>query len=292
MPFVRPYPIGEVPPQPIPDVAPSVPAAGEIALFGGNRARDLQVAGQQLGQASGSLFALYQREAQAANDTRVQDLNDRFINGKREILQTGPDAYCNRTGADAIQSADAATAKLTTLRDEFLGQTANGYRRERLAPILDAHLAASVAGITRHAVGQQAVYGRSVAASAIETSRAEATADPSMMVPAVMRAEGAARVLHAGQPPEAVEAGVRTAGASIVASVIGDRLARNDPTGVALAAADQGRQRRRGRAVRRLGAAVERPAQGVPHTDAQRLTTDLSTPAVHLGRLVSLRKAP
>ncbi len=86
----------------------------------------------------------------------------------------------------------------------------------------------------RHAVGQQAVYSRGVAANAIETSQAEATADPAMMAPAVMRAEDAARVLHAGQPPEAVETGVRAAGGSVIAGVIGDRLARNDPMGVKL----------------------------------------------------------
>jgi hypothetical protein len=124
MPIVRPYPIGEVSPQPIPNVAPSVPAASDINLFGGNRARDLQVAGQNLGQASDSLFALYQRKAQDANDTRVQDFTNRFLDGRRAILQTGPDAYYNQTGADAITGADAATGQLTTLRDEVLGQTA------------------------------------------------------------------------------------------------------------------------------------------------------------------------
>jgi hypothetical protein len=226
MPIVRPYPIGEMSPQPIPNVAPSVPAADEIVLFGGNRARDLQLAGQQLGQASDSLFALYQRKAQDANDTRVQDHNDRFLTGRRGILQTGPDAYYNRTGADAIAGADAATGKLTALRDELLGQTANGYQRQKLAPILDAHLAASTAGIVRHAVAQQEVYSRGVAATAIETSRAEAIADPSLMDNAVMRAEGAARVQHAGQPPAAIEAGARAAGGSVIAGVIGDRLAQ------------------------------------------------------------------
>ena len=86
MPIVRAYPVGEISPRPLPDVAPIVPAAGDLALFGGNRARDLQLAGQQIGQASNALFALYERQAQAANDTRVQDLNDRFINGKRDEL--------------------------------------------------------------------------------------------------------------------------------------------------------------------------------------------------------------
>jgi hypothetical protein len=258
MPIVRPYPIGEVSPQPIPNVAPSVPAAGDINLFGGNRARDLQVAGQNLGQASVSLFALYQRHAQDANDTRVQDLNNRFLDGSCEIMKTGPDAYYNLSGADAITSADAATARLTGLKDEVFGQATNDYQRQRLAPILDAHLAAATAGIMRHTAGQQAVYARGVAANAIETSQAEAKADPSMMDNAVMRAEGAARVLHAGQPPEAVEAGVRTAGASIVASVIGDRLARPAPVARPRSQRNQGppHQGERGRL---------RPVAATPH---------------------------
>ncbi len=74
----------------LPDVAPNVPAAGDINLFGGNRARDLQLAGQNLGQASDTLFALYQREAQDANDTRVQDLNNQFLDGSRAVLKTDP----------------------------------------------------------------------------------------------------------------------------------------------------------------------------------------------------------
>jgi len=255
MPIVRPYPIGEVLPQRLPDDAPNVPAAGDINLFGGNRARDLQLAGQNLGQASDSLFALYQREARDANDTRVQDLNNRFLDISRAILKTGPDAYYTQTGADAITGADTATKKLTALRDETLGQTVNSYQREKLGPILDAHLAASAQGILRHSVGQQEVYSRGVAANAIETSRAEATADPSMMVPAVLRAEGAARVLHAGQPPEAVEAGVRAAGGSVIAGAIGDRLSSNDPIGVALFR--QHAERLDPRARRTLGAAAE-----------------------------------
>jgi len=230
MPIVPLSPRGEVSPQPIPDIAPHVPAAGDISLFGGNRSRDLQAAGQNLGQASDSLFALYERTAREANDIRVQDLTNRFLDGRRAILQS----YSSQTGADAIAGADAASANLTSLKDEVFGQTANGNQRQRLAPILDAHLAASTADVTRHAVAQQEVYSRGVATKAIETSRAEAIADPSLMDHAVLRAEGAARALHAGQPPEAIESGARNAGGSVIAGVIGDRLARNDPMGVML----------------------------------------------------------
>ncbi|WP_428659345.1 hypothetical protein [Reyranella sp.] len=278
MPIVRPYPIGEVSPQPLPDDAPNVPAAGDITLFGGNRARDLQLAGQNLGQASDALAALFERHAQEANDSRVQDLNNRFLDGSRAILKTGPDAYYNLSGADAIKNADATTGKLTALRDALLGQTANGYQREKLAPILDAHLVASARGIMRHTVDQQAAYSRSVAAAAIETSRAEAIADPTLLGNAVMRAEGAARALHAGQPPDIIEAGVRAAGGSIIAGVIGDRLARSDPAGVGLF--KQYGKRLDPTARRALGAAAEMLSNSIEATAWLRdRSATLRTPA-------------
>ena len=95
-----------------------------------------------------------ERYARKANDTRGQDINNKFLDGRRELLQ----AYYDRTGADAIQGADAATGKLTALRDAVFGQTANGYQRQRPGPILDTHLAASRDGIARHVVVQQDVY--------------------------------------------------------------------------------------------------------------------------------------
>ncbi len=139
MPIVRPYPIGELSPQPLPDVAPNVPAAGDINLFGGNQARDLQLAGQSLGQAGDTLAALYQRHAQEANDTRVQDFNNQFITGVQQTLRTGPDAYYKLEGADAIKGADAVTEKLATFKDQLLQQAPNDYQRQKLGPILDAH---------------------------------------------------------------------------------------------------------------------------------------------------------
>jgi hypothetical protein len=51
------------------------------SVRGGSQVRDLKIAGQQPGQASDSLFTLYERHAQQANDIRVQDFNDRFIAG-------------------------------------------------------------------------------------------------------------------------------------------------------------------------------------------------------------------
>jgi hypothetical protein len=97
-------------------------AAGELALFGGDRARDLQVAGQQLGQASYSLFGLYERKAQEANETHVQE----FIGSMQDVLRTGPNAFSKLEGADAIQAAGAATETLKNLTAEVFEQAANG----------------------------------------------------------------------------------------------------------------------------------------------------------------------
>jgi hypothetical protein len=238
MPIVPLHPVGGASRQPLADVMPTVPASGDPALFGAD-------------QASDSLAALYERTAQEANDTRVQDLNNRFLDGRPEILR----AYYDRTGADAIQGADAATGKLTALRDAVFGQTANPYQRQRLAPILDTHLADASTGIMRHTAEQQEVYARGVAAAAIETWRTEARTDPENLANAVLRAGDAARVLHVGQSPEAIEAGVRAAGGSVIAGVIGDRLSRNDPLGVSLFR--QYADRLHPTARRTLGAAAE-----------------------------------
>jgi len=98
-------------------------------------------------------------------------------------------------------------------------------------------------------------YGRSVAAAAIATSRADAAANPANLANAMARAEEARRALSHGQAPEVVEAEARRAGASVVSAVIGDRLARNDPMGVTLLRQHGDRLDPRDR--RMLGAAAE-----------------------------------
>jgi hypothetical protein len=148
-----------------------VPAAGDINLLGGNRARDLQVAGQNLGQTSDTLFALYERYAQHANDTRVQDFNSQFITGMQQILRTGPEAYFNQKGADAIRGAGAATERLATLKKQLFEGAPNDYQqRRKLAPILDAHFASGSEQIARHLDRQQQVFERNVHLASIEVA--------------------------------------------------------------------------------------------------------------------------
>ncbi|CAN5704644.1 hypothetical protein BH10PSE6_BH10PSE6_38630 [soil metagenome] len=255
MPIVRLYPVGEISPQPLPNAQPDVPAAGDINLFGGNQAQDLQVAGQRLGQASDSVFSIYERMAKDANDIRVQDFNNQYITGEREILRTGPDAYYKQSGADAIAGAGATIEKLTKLKDQIFGQAANGYQREKLRPILGTHFAVSADAVARHANDQQAAYGRTVASTAIRTSHADAVANPANLPNAMARVEGATRVLSEGEAPEVVESRVRTAATSVICAVINEQLGRNDPEGLALF--QQYRDRLDPRERRVLGAAAE-----------------------------------
>ena len=265
MPIVRLYPDSESLPLRIPDAARNVPAAGDIDLFGGNRARDLQVAGQNLGQTSDSLFALYERHAQQANDIRVQDFNNQFIAGMRQILRTGPEAYFNQTGADAIRGAGAATERLATLKEEVIGQAPNDYQRRKLAPILDAHLALGSEQIARHVDRQQQVYERNVHLASIEVAEQEAIGNPGNLAGAVTRAADATRALYGDQAPEVAEVEARKAASRVVASSIKERLTRNDRAAVSLYRRYESRLDPQDRAA--LGAAVETLSNSVEATD-------------------------
>ncbi|WP_428671164.1 hypothetical protein [Reyranella sp.] len=234
MPIVRLYPDSDFLPLRIPDATPNVPAAGDIDLFGGNRARDLQAAGQNLGQTSDTLFALYERHTQQANDIRVQDFNNRFITGMQQILRTGPEAYFNQKSADAIRGAGTATERLAKLKEEVIGQAPNDYQRRKLAPILDAHFASGSEQIARHVDQQQQVYERNVHLASIEVAEQEAISNPGNLAGAIARAADATRALYKGQAPEVIENEARKAASRVVSSLIKDRLVRNDRAAVGL----------------------------------------------------------
>ncbi|MCW5737017.1 MAG: hypothetical protein KIS73_23025, partial [Enhydrobacter sp.] len=218
-------------------------------------------AGPQLGRASDSLFALYERNATEANESRVQDLNNRFITRMQDVLRTGPGAFHKLEGADAIKAAGATTETLKKFKAEIFGQTANGYQRSRLAPILDTHFASATEQIAWHVDRQQEVYDRNVASTSIAVAEREATSNPDNLAGAVTRAVGAVRVLHKGQPPEVIERESRKAASQIVSSLIRDRLVRNDPSAVGLYRQYEGRLDPTDRAT--LGTAVETLSNGV-----------------------------
>jgi len=151
---VQPYPIPTVAPQAAPNVAPSAGAAGDVGLFGGNQARDMQVAGAQLEKASNSVENIALREKAIADQTRVEGEVNGFISAKQNALYTAPDAFYRLKGEAAINGAQAVTDNLIDLKKEALSRAANDDQRLALGRALDAQITDATNGISRHVAGQ------------------------------------------------------------------------------------------------------------------------------------------
>ncbi len=154
----------------------------------------------------------------------MQDSSNKFITGVQQALRTGPDAYYNLKGSDAIKRAGAVTETLAKLKEQLLGQVPNDYQRQKLGPILDVHFASATDQIARHADQQQQVYERNVHAASIEVAEREARSNPSNLAAAVTRTTDATRALFKGRAPEVVENEARRAASRVVSSLIEDRL--------------------------------------------------------------------
>lgn len=173
MPVVRPYPLGEgVQARPLGGGrGPS--SDGGLSSFGQTQpnqvqqtsglGRDLQVAGSELGQASDSLTNIALREQQQVNEARVQDLNTQFITGQQQLLNTGDNAFYKKQGKDAIEGAPIATQGLLDLQKSILGQTVNGYQKNRLTAILNNHVDSATQDMSRHVAAQSIKYQQDVA---------------------------------------------------------------------------------------------------------------------------------
>src|SRR5260370_11478116 len=78
---------------------------------------------------------------------RIEGLVNGFIAAKQDVLFAAPDAFYRRTGADAVESVPAITARLSGLRDATLEQASDDSERQALGPRLDAHMADALDGI-------------------------------------------------------------------------------------------------------------------------------------------------
>jgi hypothetical protein len=137
-------------PQDLPP-APSVPQDFDIPdeAYGAKTAFGLLGPGEQLDPA-------YRQEADRANRTRAAELQNQFLDRQRQILHTGPDAFLNRTGRDAVLGADDVLAKLDAAPRETLDQAANGMQRKLLREALDHHATTEHYRIGGH-VGEQSL---------------------------------------------------------------------------------------------------------------------------------------
>ena len=89
-------------------------------------------------------------EDAAADDARVNDLKNQFIDIKQQVLYTAPQAFLRQQGSDAIAGAAATQQTLADLRQQTLDQTASDPQRQRLSEMLDWHLADAQEQIHRH----------------------------------------------------------------------------------------------------------------------------------------------
>jgi len=76
-------------------------------------------------------------EEAEADDARVNDLKNQFIDIKQQVLYTAPQAFLRSQGSDAITGAEATQQTLADLRQQTLDQTVNDLQRTRLGEMLD-----------------------------------------------------------------------------------------------------------------------------------------------------------
>ncbi len=161
MPVVRQYGLPEVEARPIPNAYPGVAAAGDASLFGGNQARDEQVAGANLERASDNTFNIYGAKAKEANDTKVDaDLNS-FIDQKQKTLA----GFVQLRGEEAIKATQGVTDALLKSKQQLVDGAKNAYQRDVLAKRLDAHLLDATGTITSHVANQSTAWQKDTLAA-------------------------------------------------------------------------------------------------------------------------------
>ena len=151
-----------------------------------------------------------------ADDARVNDLKNQFIDAKQQLLYTAPQAFLRQQGSDAITGAEGAGQFLDTLRQQTLDQTANNDQRTRLGEMLDWHVADAKQQIHRHVAEQSDAWQQNVAVHTVELATRQAALESGdaekvgFVALAAYDAEKA-RALKGGLPAEAAHESGRSA---------------------------------------------------------------------------------
>ncbi|MCX7360814.1 MAG: hypothetical protein NTV97_02855, partial [Alphaproteobacteria bacterium] len=135
-------------------------------------------------------------EVDRANATRVDELNNQFIDRQREILHIGDDAFFKQTGRDAILNAPAIHARLEAARQETLGRTANDVQRQWLDETLGKHKIVEHFDIGDHVGRQSLVWQKSINRRRLDLLNRQAGidhADPRMIEALANASESSAR---------------------------------------------------------------------------------------------------
>jgi hypothetical protein len=122
------------------------------------------------------------REAERANATRAQELENEYVARQREILSTGPDAFLAKRGRDALLGADDTIAELEAARRATLSRAANPVQHALLKQSLDRYGIAAHYDIGTHVGRQSLAWQKDVASARLANLIAQAGldyADPS-----------------------------------------------------------------------------------------------------------------
>ena len=167
-----------------------------------------------------------------ADATREQQLNDQYLAGRRQILNTGEGAYYRLQGEAAIHGAQPALEALQQLKDETLAQAGNDRQRAALGQQLDWHQGEAANGIARHLDDQVQVWQSAVADNQVKTAAAEAAVSHNDPAKVELFATGAyqTRLRSAGAPPssDAAKALAASARSTVYRSAIEAALAAGD----------------------------------------------------------------
>ncbi len=198
MPTVTPYPISTVQPQGLPNVTRNVAGAGDIGNFGGNQAKDMQVAGAYLDKASDTLATIQEREAKIANDTKIEgDLNGFMVSQQKALSD-----FRMTRGQDTIGASVQLTEQLQKQRQQAIDAANNPYQREMLAKRLDA-LSLHAQGVINDHVGQQTlVWQEHTATSRVGIINSDDTLDPMQKAEAVKPVALEMARIKFGAPPD------------------------------------------------------------------------------------------
>lgn len=158
---VQPYPISTVRPEGMPNAMPRVDESALAIGAGFNQARQQQIAGQGLEQASGAFANIAERDFRVENDAKVEtDLNG-FIGEKQKALS----GFVQLQGKEAVDAAGGVTESLTKMKQRLLDGAKNDYQRERLTSRLDAQFNDALGRIDSHTAREARQWNRdSVAA--------------------------------------------------------------------------------------------------------------------------------
>src|SRR5471032_709626 len=197
-----------IPPTPPEDLPPPPPTAQDFNIpaeaFGARTAFGTLEPGEQLEPG-------YWDEANRANSTRVAELQNQFLDRQREILHTGPDAYLNKAGRDAVLAAPDALAQLEAARQDTIGQAGNEAQRRLLKTALGEHAITEHYRVGTHAGEQSLEWQKQTATERLNQLRQQAAldySDPGSIEAYARASESAARerarTLKLG--PDSVEA--------------------------------------------------------------------------------------